>query len=197
MQQISLMGFESPKPATDRLFFALFPPTDVAASISSQLHQVCESSGIYGRAVSTERLHLTLHHVGDFSGLLADTLRQAVNVGDALAASPVELTLNKISCFDSNQRKPMLVLTGGDNEALRGLQQQLLQCLARHLPRFKPSTNFTPHVTMLYGDPAQGSIRHAEQIIEPIRWQATEVVLVHSLLGKTEHRHLARWPLRN
>ncbi|QGX41109.1 RNA 2',3'-cyclic phosphodiesterase [Permianibacter aggregans] len=197
MQQISLMGFEPAKPATDRLFLALFPPADVAANISSQLHRVCESSGINGRAVRTERLHLTLHHVGDFPGLPAETLRQAISAGEILAASPVEVMLDKVSCFDSNPRKPMLVLTGGDNEALRGLQQQLLRCLARYLPRFKPSTNFTPHVTILYGDPAQGCMRHAEQTIEPIRWQATEFVLVHSLLGKTVHRHLARWPLQN
>lgn len=197
MQQISLMGFEPAKPASDRLFFALFPPADVAENISSQLHRICESAGINGRAVRTERLHLTLHHLGDFSGLPADTLRQAISAGEALAALPVEVMLDKVSCFDSNPRKPMLVLTGGDNEALRGLQQQLLQCLGRYLPRFKPSANFTPHVTMLYGDPAQGSMRHAEQIIEPIRWRATEMVLVHSLLGKTEHRHLARWPLQN
>ena len=31
--------------------------------------------------------------------------------------------------------------------------------------------------------------------IEPIEWEVRDVVLVHSLLGKTTHRHLARVPL--
>jgi len=37
--------------------------------------------------------------------------------------------------------------------------------------------------------------RVEEQFIEPIEWQVREVVLVHSLPGRTGHRHLARFPL--
>jgi hypothetical protein len=35
-----------------------------------------------------------------------------------------------------------------------------------------------------------------EQIIETLRWRANEVVLVHGLLHRNRHIHLARWPLR-
>jgi RNA 2',3'-cyclic 3'-phosphodiesterase len=31
--------------------------------------------------------------------------------------------------------------------------------------------------------------------VEPIEWTVTEFVLVHSLLGRTTHRVLARFPL--
>lgn len=34
-----------------------------------------------------------------------------------------------------------------------------------------------------------------EHALEPIRWTATEFVLVLSHLGKTHHQWLARWPL--
>jgi 2'-5' RNA ligase len=34
-----------------------------------------------------------------------------------------------------------------------------------------------------------------EQAIEPIEWTVREIVLVHSLLGRTTHRHVARLPL--
>jgi 2'-5' RNA ligase len=36
-----------------------------------------------------------------------------------------------------------------------------------------------------------------EQKIEPVEWTVREIVLVHSLLGRTEHRPLARWTLGN
>ncbi|MGH8283840.1 MAG: 2'-5' RNA ligase family protein [Gammaproteobacteria bacterium] len=50
---------------------------------------------------------------------------------------------------------------------------------------------FTPHVTLLYGNNVM-----KPQSIEPIGWTVREFVLVHSLLGRTEHRVLERWPLQ-
>lgn len=52
--------------------------------------------------------------------------------------------------------------------------------------------NFTPHVTLLYDDRSV-----APQAIEPIAWTVREFVLVHSLLGRTEHRILGRWSLND
>lgn len=50
---------------------------------------------------------------------------------------------------------------------------------------------FTPHVTLL-----RDKHRRLHSIpIEPIEWTVSEFVLVHSLLGKTTHRVLARFPL--
>ena len=51
---------------------------------------------------------------------------------------------------------------------------------------------FTPHLTLLYGDRIV-----TERSIEPIRWTVRDFVLVQSLRGRGEskHIHLARWPL--
>jgi 2'-5' RNA ligase len=51
---------------------------------------------------------------------------------------------------------------------------------------------FTPHVTLLYDDRMV-----PEQAVEPISWRVREFVLTHSLLGKTQHVELGRWPLRD
>ena len=50
---------------------------------------------------------------------------------------------------------------------------------------------FVPHVTLLRDK------RHLlpSMPVEPIEWKVTEFVLVHSLLGETTHRVLARFPL--
>jgi 2'-5' RNA ligase len=45
--------------------------------------------------------------------------------------------------------------------------------------------DFTPHVTLLYGDRAVD-----ESPVAPIRWTVNEFVLIHSLKG---HTHVARW----
>jgi len=49
------------------------------------------------------------------------------------------------------------------------------------------TTNFTPHVTLLY------DARDVEEYpIEPIGWTVKEFVLIRSSNG---HEHLVRWPL--
>ncbi len=66
------------------------------------------------------------------------------------------------------------------------LQQRLSDALD---PTPRPARRFTPHLTLLRDG------RHvAEQAVERIGWTAREVVLVHSLLGQTTHRHVARIP---
>jgi 2'-5' RNA ligase len=46
--------------------------------------------------------------------------------------------------------------------------------------------SFVPHMTVAYGKAAIPF-----EAIEPISWSASEVRLVHSLLGKTRHISLA------
>ena len=55
----------------------------------------------------------------------------------------------------------------------------------------KGTRSFVPHVTLL-----RDKRRLLPSMpIEPVEWTVTEFVLVHSLLGKTTHRVLARFPL--
>jgi 2'-5' RNA ligase len=47
---------------------------------------------------------------------------------------------------------------------------------------------FTPHVTLQYvNEPV------AEEVVSPISWTVSDFVVIHSLLGRSEHRTLRRW----
>jgi 2'-5' RNA ligase len=81
-----------------------------------------------------------------------------------------------------------LVLRGDDNLiGLEILHQRLNDALD---DRPRPARRFTPHVTLL-----RDAHRVPEQEIEPIEWTVREIVLVHSLIGRTIHRHVVRLPL--
>jgi 2'-5' RNA ligase len=93
-------------------------------------------------------------------------------------------------CFDRAEsfKNGALVLRGDDGTiGLEILRQRLSDALDGQ-PR--TARAFTPHVTLL-----RDSHRVPEQRIEPIEWTVREIVLVHSLLGRTTHRHIARWSL--
>ncbi|WHO73262.1 2'-5' RNA ligase family protein [Rhizobium sp. BT03] len=51
--------------------------------------------------------------------------------------------------------------------------------------------NFTPHMTLLYDRKAVPPT----SLDQPVSWTAREFLLIHSLLGKSEHHIIDRWPL--
>ena len=50
---------------------------------------------------------------------------------------------------------------------------------------------FSPHVTLTYDKVRVKPFK----IAPPIHWMVRDFVLIHSVLGKTTHNHLGRWPV--
>lgn len=73
---------------------------------------------------------------------------------------------------------------------LHELHRELGSAMSRVGLSVPDTGSFSPHMTFLYGDPIAGS-----RTVTPVRWTPREFVLIHSLVGLTEHRVLGRWPL--
>jgi 2'-5' RNA ligase len=189
--QLSLDSM-APEQPTDRLFFAIFPDPPVAARIASIAQSLRAEHGLHGRPQQADRLHVTLHHLGNHVGLPPDIVRAAETAAAHVAMPPFGVAFDHACSFSGRARNLPLVLRAGAGtgslEALHALigERMAGAGLARWV---RPA--FVPHVTVLYDD--RGI---APQAIEPIAWTVREFILVHSLLGRTEHRVLGRWPLR-
>lgn len=192
-QQASLAGFE-PAAATDRLFFAVFPDPATAARIAALARSLHDQHRLRGKPLRADRLHVTLHHLGDHAGLPRDIVDAAGQAAERTAETePFQVAFDSASSFAGRSRNRPCVLRGAPEglAPLVVLQQRLGTAmaatgLARHVGR-----DFTPHVTLLYDD------RSLEPPpVERVEWTVRDFVLVHSLLGRTEHRILGRWPLR-
>lgn len=92
---------------------------------------------------------------------------------------------------EGRQNRYPFVLTGrGDGIAgIGALQSRLAALMPKWVPVVATSTK-TPHMTLLYD-----SRWVATSTVEPVAWTAREFVLVHSLVGKTQHVILQRFPL--
>src|SRR5256885_861327 len=55
-----------PPRATDRLFFAVFPDPATATRIALLGQELRRQHGLHGKMLASERLHVALHHVGDY-----------------------------------------------------------------------------------------------------------------------------------
>jgi 2'-5' RNA ligase len=193
-EQSSLPGFDAvPQQPTDRLFFAIFPDANASARIAQLALQLRGEHELHGRPLARERLHVTLHHLGDYQGVPRDIVDMADKAATAITTmAPFEVAFDRAASFSSAPRNRPFVLRGGDGlAALMEFQQALGMAMKQAgLGRWaKPG--YTPHVTLLYDDRCV-----AEQAVETISWTAREFVLVHSLLGQTRHVAVARWPLR-
>jgi 2'-5' RNA ligase len=184
--QGSLPGLVPDRP-TDRLFLALFPDGEHAARLAS-LAGACLARHRMGTgAVEARRLHVTLFHLGDYAGLPPGLADDAARALSRVEADPFAVRFDRVGSFGNRSAKSPLVLAANDgNEALHALHRQLAGHLrACGLDRWTRGA-FVPHMTVAYG---RATVPF--EPIEPVTWPAREVLLVHSLLGRTRHVRLA------
>jgi tRNA(adenine34) deaminase len=176
-------------PATDRLFLAVLPDPAARDRLSGLAQTLKREHGLQGRALRPEHLHITLHHLGDHRRIPQNVVDAASRAVASLVSVPTfPVSLDRVVTFQRPGSKPVVAAGGEGVVALEGFHRQLQKALVRQ--GIKPEARFKPHATLLY-DP-RGI---PERAVAPITWTVGEVVLVHSLLGKTTHEHLARWSL--
>lgn len=140
---------------------------------------------------SAGRLHVTINHIDDYAGLPKSIVDAAIRAGDAVVATAFDLRFDYAASFGGRPGHSPLVLRNDQPPAdLMAFQQSLALGMMRAGLGAKAEKTFTPHMTLLYD---RSPI--AKQAIDAIGWTASEFVLVHSLLGRTQHIPLARWTL--
>lgn len=173
------------KPATLRLFFALWPDVTVAAGLADwgkQLHGICG-----GRRTRMETIHLTLAFLGDVE---SDRIGDLLALAGKIRSPSFGLNLTRFGWWPHNR---IVWAAPGETPAemtllVDALQENLLGAGFRF--DTKP---FVPHVTLL---------RKADcgkSLLPPggIEWLAEEFVLVRSVTGEggAAYEVLGRWPL--
>ena len=68
-EQLSLMGFDATFRSTDGLVFAILPDMSAAARIAQLARHLRDELGLKGEPFALERLHISLHYLGDYEGI--------------------------------------------------------------------------------------------------------------------------------
>ena len=186
--QLGLPGFDPPTP-TDRLMFLIYPDAATAERIAGEAVRLKTALGLGGGVLQAERLHITLHHLGDYVGLPRDIVGKGGFAGDAVTAAPFEVVFDRAVSFANRPGNNPFTLQGGaELQSLIGFQKTLGEKMAG--AALRPDKSFTPHITLLY----DGRVV-PEQLIAPIRWTVDRFMLVQSKLGQTQHVVLREWRL--
>lgn len=172
-----------------KLFFAILPDAAVAAEISKFGIWLDQQYGIHGAPLRADRLHVTLHVLGEYDERSDEVIEIAKRVGDRVKAAPFEVVFDRAMTFNTASHPYVLRVSHSTDQYIRDFWLNLGMEIANVRPFREPS--FTPHMTLSYN----GRVT-AEHPIEPIRWTAREFVLINSHVGKTYHEHVGCWPLR-
>ncbi|HEX4912216.1 MAG TPA: 2'-5' RNA ligase family protein [Permianibacter sp.] len=178
------------RPGKERLFLALQPPVEMWPALRELEQQQRLRHGLQGRALRDEHLHVTLQHLLDHEALPDDWIARADLAVESVTRQKFTVRFDRVMSFARRtDNRPFVLLAQDGLHALLGLQRALGEAMKR-VGFLQVDRSFTPHVTLLY-DRQQVPM----QAVAPLQWQAQDVVLIHSLLGRTQHRVLARWPL--
>lgn len=172
-----------------KLFFAILPDAAVAADLSALGIRLDRQHGVRGDPMRADRLHITLHVVGEYDERPDEVIEMAKRVGNRVKAVPFEVVFDRAMTFNTASNPYVLRVSHDTDQRIRDFWLNLGMEIANVRPFREPS--FTPHMTLSY----KGNVT-AEHPIEPVRWTAREFVLINSHVGKTYHEHVGRWPLR-
>ncbi|HXC54503.1 MAG TPA: 2'-5' RNA ligase family protein [Rhizomicrobium sp.] len=175
----------------DRIFFACLPEADAAARIEALAEGLKREKGFAGTPILPQHLHVTLFHLGDWNGLPQPVVDLARAAAAEVAAPPFDVAFARVESFRNRTGIYPFVLSG-EAAPWRPLRTALGAALKRNGlgGAVHADDDFKPHVTLL-----RDALRAKPAPTPPIAWTVRDFVLIHSLLGKTTHIHLARWPL--
>ncbi|RYE02464.1 MAG: hypothetical protein EOP61_08570 [Sphingomonadales bacterium] len=170
-------------PHSHRLFYALRPPRAATARIGAIRNGIADGHG----RVADERLHVTLGISADFDAFPDALARAMAAFAEEVSLDPFVISLDRLAASD----RSVALRSSRRAKGLTQLYQQFDRPLRRwHIRR--PDWAFNPHVTLLYR-----AGRPMLKPIAPIAWQACDFVLIHSVVGATQHIELGRWRLES
>lgn len=168
-----------------RLFFGIWPDARAAESLRQLTARLRRDGVMSGRPVDTDRLHLTLHHLGEFADQVPQSLLPSAQEAAAtVKTAPFDVIFDRIG----GTRDRLLLRASDKLTALRDFRQALSTALVK--AGLRRDIDFNPHVTLSYDS---GDI--PETLIQPIGWSVREFVLVESLLGQHKHIRHGVWPI--
>ena len=177
----------------DRIFLALLPDAGTAARIHALAEELKARHGFTANLIQPEHLHVTLFHLGDWAALPDMVVEAAKTAAGSVEAKPFEVVFDTARSFRNSTGVYPFVLTGPEHGSpLHHFHRMLGAALKKAgLGAAVHEEDFTPHVTLTYDELKVNPAKLAA----PMVWTVRDFALVHSVLGRTTHHHLARFAL--
>jgi RNA 2',3'-cyclic 3'-phosphodiesterase len=175
------------------LFFAIFPDGATAVRVEYLAEKAKRDHRMKGRPFPADRFHVSLQSLGAYPARPADIIDRAIKAAAGVREHSFKVAFDRIEKFErKNAEKGPIVLSRAKGlPELQSFRERLLLALKQaSLDRFL-TRQFTPHMTLFYGE----GLLEEHPIVPPVSWEVTEFALVWSHIGKTRYDILGTWPL--
>lgn len=189
-EQLHLLGFE-PEPVEEKnFFFAVMPPPPAAEEIATRRHEVCIQHRLDGKPMAPDRLHVSLHNIGDpRTRPMTIELAQQAATRAAQITLPFEVKFDLMARFGGRFNGHALALCSKARQpGMEALSSNLANMLTEYSFPVRSGKKLNAHVTTMYGDTPETPIA-----VPPVTWTVKEFVLLESFVGKSRYRELGRW----
>lgn len=181
-------------PRKDRWFFALQPSAVACEEVVRCQDDLAARHGLHGYRIKPQNLHVSLHALGEGDTLSESRLTAARQAAASAAAdtAPFEVVFDQGKTFatQSPRKKPFVLCETAKLEPLHAFHRAFGITLRNQEAGHNIRSRFSPHLTLFWD--------HAcieAHPVPPIKWTATEVVLIQSRVGRAEHIIVGRWAL--
>lgn len=185
------LSFDLGPPARpDVFFFALRPTADAARAAMEVAKRYRRWHGLSGRPYGPDRLHVSLNPVESPRGFRKDDVEAAARAAARVDGAPFTVSFDRICRFGRRGAGPIVLRCGAGTAELAALREALRREMVK-VGLWHGPAHFDPHLTLLWdGRPIPESHLDA-----PIGWTVEDFVLVRSVIGRSRHVDLGRWPL--
>lgn len=178
------------RPAKHVLYFALQPPPEAAAQALALAEDVRRQHRLAGKPYAASRLHVSLNNVGEFKRPPTPVIAKALEAVSDVAVRPFVVEFNRLGTWTRMEDQRPVVLWGDEGViGANDLYAVLHKALHRVDLAPRRLGEIAPHMTLLY-DGAEVP----ETFVEPVRWRAAEVVLIHAVHGEGRFDVVGRVP---
>lgn len=179
--------FEAAPVAAGELYFALLPTADAAARIGQAGEQLRSDHGLAGR-LRSGNFHISVAGIGAVASVQPSQLQAVLEAAGGVALPAFPVVLDRALTFSGSLPLVLQASQGLDEVPVLG---RALQHAVAKVMKLRLELSSAPHLTVLYSNKAL-----AARAIEPVRWTATEFVLVRNHPGESRLDVLGRFPLR-
>ncbi|MBB5575298.1 MULTISPECIES: 2'-5' RNA ligase family protein [Rhizobium] len=179
---------------SDALYFAILPDREVASSSAELAGHLRRQYGFSTKPRRSDLFHITLYPLGSYNGRPEpphEVAFAAMQAASTVSKTSFQVVFDRAVSFGNGDNRPLVLWRKEGNAELKALYRELDDAM-RHIGFASDGREkFEPHMTLLY----RGHLIPEVILDEPVTWTVRDFVLVHSLQGEGEHKHLCYWPL--
>lgn len=135
-------------------------------------------------------MHLSIQSLGRYDRISDALIERALRMGSRVEVPEFLATFDRLQGFNGTHGRAVVLTSKRPADGFLTLRKAIwaeMQLAGMDVP---PSLDFSPHVSLAYQQTRIPTIP-----VKSVTWMVHELVLIRSLIGRSKHICLGRWPL--